>query len=160
MDPATVSLIITALASGTRFVASAVAEEEVQANYRFLKIFIGEKFGLQKPVEQLEKRPTQERQNLLAEDLADEIKAIEGTQHEIDIIINELLDKTKALTESLEKLPKEEFEAVGLDLDNVKAVNVKINNVISEGKARVVGIKAKNSEFTGDLTTGHIQAKK
>lgn len=159
MDPVTASSIITALASGAKFVASTVAKEEVKAKYLSLKEFIGEKFGLVKPVEQLEKRPTQQRQNLLAEDLADSIEAMEGTQKEVETIIAELLNKTQTLTESLEKLPKEEFEAVGLDLDNIKAVNVKIENVISEGGARVVGIKAKNSEFTGDITAGNIQAK-
>ncbi|WP_293022798.1 hypothetical protein, partial [Moorena sp. SIO3I8] len=65
MDLITAGSIITALASGAIFVASAMAEEEVQANYRSLKVFIGEQFGLQQPVEQLENRPTQERQQLL-----------------------------------------------------------------------------------------------
>ncbi len=159
MDPLTAGFIIKALASGAIFVASAVAEEEVQANYRSLKVFIGEKFELMKPVERLENNPTQERQNVLAEDLVDAIKAMEGTQQEIEII-NELLNKSKALTESLEKLPKQEFEAVGIDLDNVKAANVKISNVISEGGARVLGIRAKNSEFTNDIEAGDIRVKK
>ncbi|NES66472.1 MAG: hypothetical protein F6K24_15040 [Okeania sp. SIO2D1] len=160
MDPVIIGLIINALASGATLVASSVAQEEIQDNYRSLKKFIGEKFGLIKPVAQLEKRPTEERQKLLAEDLEDAIKDLPGTPQEIDIVINELLEKTKALTESLEKLPPAQFDAVGIDLENVKAVNVKINNVISEGGARVVWIKAKDSEFTGDITAGDITAKK
>ncbi|NEP48493.1 MAG: hypothetical protein F6K65_06505 [Moorea sp. SIO3C2] len=163
MDPATISFIITALASGAIFVTSAVVEEEVQEKYRSLKVFIGEKFGLQKSVEQLENRPTKERQKLLAEDLADVIEAEEIEAQDIETI-NELLNKTKTLTESLEKLSeklsKEDFDAIGIDLDNVKAINVKINNVISEGGAKVLGIKLKNSEFQGDITAGDIQAKK
>lgn len=165
MDPVTAGFIITALASGAMFVASAVAQEEVQTNYRSLKAFIGEKFGLQRAVERLEKerrekRPTQERQNALAVQLVDAIEEIEGTQQEIETIIAELLNKTKTLTESLERLPKEEFDAVGLDLDNVKSVNATIGNVISEGGARVLGIRAKNSEFAGDITAGDIRGKK
>ncbi|NEN94496.1 MAG: hypothetical protein F6K50_02825 [Moorea sp. SIO3I7] len=157
MDPATISFIITALASGAIFVTSAVVEEEVQANYRSLKVFVGEKFGLQKSVVQLENIPTQENQKLLAEDLADVIEA-----QEIEII-DELINKTKALTESLEKvsekLSKQDFDAIGIDLENVKAINVKINNVISEGGAKVLGIKARNLE-ADSIDAGDIIAKK
>ncbi|MEM1169373.1 MAG: hypothetical protein AAGJ08_09955 [Cyanobacteria bacterium P01_H01_bin.35] len=160
MDPVTIGFIINALASGAALVASSVAQEEIQVRYRSLKEFIGEKFGLITSVAQLERRPTEERQRLLAEDLGDAIEVLPGTPEEIEDVINELLEITKELTESLEKIPQAEFDAVGIDLENVKAVNVKINNVISEGGAKVLGIKAKDSEFIGDITAGDITAKK
>jgi len=160
MDSVTIGFIINALASGATLVASSVAREEIVVKYRSLKEFIGEKFGLITAVTQLERRPGEERQKLLAEDLEDAIEVLPGNPQEIEDVINELLERTKALTESLENLPPTEFDAVGIDLDNVKAVNAKIGNIISEGGAKVVGIKAKNSEFTGDITGGDVTAKK
>ncbi|NEO52065.1 MAG: hypothetical protein F6K54_02590 [Okeania sp. SIO3B5] len=106
MNPVTVGLIINALASGAIFVASSVAKEEIQVNYRSLKEFIGEKFGLITSVAQLERRPTEERQRLLAEDLGDAIEVLPGSPQEIENVMNELLERTKALTESLEKVPQ------------------------------------------------------
>ncbi|NET29966.1 hypothetical protein [Okeania sp. SIO1I7] len=152
-------MIINVLASGAIFVASSVAQEEIQVNYRSLKEFIGEKFGLITPIIQLERQPTEEKQKSLAKSLKYAIEVLPGTSQERENIINELLTKTKALGESLEKVPQKEFDIVGIDLNNVKAVNVKIGNIISEGEARVIGIKAEDSEFT-NIIAGNITAKK
>lgn len=47
-----------------------------------------------------------------------------------------------------------------MDLENVKAANAIIGNVISEGGGKVMGIRAKDSELKGDLRTGDVRAKK
>ncbi|MGD1700705.1 hypothetical protein [Dapis sp. BLCC M229] len=154
------SIVIHALASGAALVASSVAREEIVVKYRSLKEFIGEKFGPIKPVDQLEKRLSEERQKLLAEDLGDAIEALPGTPKEIEIVINQLLGRTKALTESLEKVPQAEFDAVGIDIKSVKAVNVKIQKVISEGGATGVRIKGEDWELKGDMTVENITLKK
>ena len=160
MEPVNIGLIvINALASGATLVASSVAREEIVVKYRSLKEFIGEKFGLIKPVDQLERRPSEDRQKLLAEDLEDAIQDLSGTPQEIENVIHKLLEKTKELTELLEKVPQAELYAVGLDLDNVKAVNAKIQNVVSEGGAKVLGIKAKDSDLSG-FTVKDIKVKK
>ncbi|GFZ94671.1 hypothetical protein [Okeania sp. KiyG1] len=161
MEPVNIGLIvINALASGATLVASSVAREEIVVKYRSLKEFIGEKFGLIKPVDQLERRPSEDRQKLLAEDLEDAIQDLSGTPQEIENVIHELLEKTKALTELLEKVPKAEFDAVGIDIKSLKAVNVKIQKVISEGEATGVRMKGEDWELKGDMTVEDITLKK
>ena len=104
MDPVIIGLIVNVLASGATLVASSVAEEEIQLNYRSLKEFLGEKFGLEKQVTQLERHPSQERQNCLVEDLKDSISYYDGNSEEIESIITELFEITKTLEESLRKI--------------------------------------------------------
>lgn len=145
-----INTVIPVLVAGSQFVGSTIAKEEVKQKYLVVKDFIIEKLGLKKEIEKLERNPSEERQKTLAEDLVESIMDLEASEVEIEEIIKELLKRTNILSEYLQNLPKEEFDAVGADLEKVKAVNVKIKNIISEGGS-ALGLKAKNSEFSGDI---------
>jgi hypothetical protein len=160
MNPLVASTIISTLTTAFKFISSTVAQQEIQNLYLSLKKSLGERLGLERPLSRWEERPTPERQELLVEDLTDAVDEFQGTKQQKEEIINEILARTQVLNQSLANLPLSDFDAVGMDLENVKAANAIIGNVISEGGAKVMGIRAKDSEFKGDLRTGDVRAKK
>ncbi|MGK7958714.1 MAG: hypothetical protein AB4063_26155 [Crocosphaera sp.] len=154
------STIISTLTTTFKFISSTIAQQEIQNLYLSLKKSLGEKLGLERPLNRWEERPTPERQKLLVEDLTDAVDKFQGTEQQKEEIINEILAKTEVLNQSLANLPPSDFDAIGMDLENVEAANAIIGKVISEGGAKVLGIRVKDSKFTGDLKAGDVKAKK
>ncbi len=142
MDPLT--SIVMALALGAAAGLKPTAEQAVKDVYVGLKELLKRKYTTVN-VEVLEQSPDSEpRRAVVKEDLA---KANADTDAE-------LLQKVKALLDTIQSEAPDTGAAIGVDLKDIKAASLTIKDVIATG----TGVKAQNVETDGDITITEVRA--
>jgi hypothetical protein len=66
----------------------------------------------------------------------------------------ELLARAKALIDTVERHDRETGTAIGVDLAEIKAAYLKVQNVTAEG----TGVKVRQAEFTEGIDVSEVQA--
>lgn len=142
MDP--ISAIAAALAAGATAALKDSATDAIKTAYRGLKDLVAAKFSSVN-VGQLEAKPESEaRRALVAEDLA-EAGAVDDA---------ELLAAAKTLLGHLAAQGAEGAAALGVDLEDIKAANLVIEDIMSSGG----GIRAKKIVADGDIRISGVRA--
>ena len=142
MGPATI--IVTSLALGAATGIKSVAEQAVKDGYQALKKLIKTKYP-DVGVDRLEKKPDSQTQQAAVEEEITDVAADKDT---------EILQKAEALLETVKNLPPENFPSVGVDLEKIKAVSLKIKDIIATG----TGVKVREGEFSGDINIEQVRA--
>jgi hypothetical protein len=138
------TIIIAALTLGAQIGVKSTAEQAIKDTYSALKSLILKKYP-SVGVEQLEQKPNSEkRKAVIQEDITD-------TSCDKD---PEVLQAAISLLKLLEGLPKSEIEAIGVDIIDIKAASLTLEDIIATGK----GVSIKNSEFQGDVNIKKIRA--
>jgi hypothetical protein len=142
MEPATI--IVTALALGAATGLKSVSEKAVKDSYEAIKALIGSKYP-KVGIKQLEEKPdSKNRQGVVEEYIVDL-----GVDKD-----EEILQKAKTLLQAIEELPQEKLPAIGVNLEDIKAAALKIEDVIATG----TGVNVKKGEFQGDIEIKNIRA--
>jgi len=142
MDP--VTIIATALALGAATGVKSVAEQAVKDCYEGLKSLVKARYP-SVAVDLLEQKPESERRRkVVEEDLADA-----GVDQD-----EEALLKAKALLDTLASSTPDEMQALGVDLEDIKAASLTLADIIATG----TGVKVRGSEFQGDVTIKKVRA--
>ncbi len=135
MDP--ISAIVAALAAGATAALKDSATDAIKTAYRGLKDLVAAKFSAVE-VDQLETKPESEaRRAMVAEDL-EEAGASDDP---------ELFAAAKSLLDHIAAQGPEGTAAIGVDLKDIQAANLVIENVISAGH----GVRAEKVVTTGDV---------
>lgn len=144
MDP--ISAIVAAIAAGASAALKDTAAEAVKDAYSGLKALIARRFSTV-DVDQLEREPSSElRQAVMADEL---------TKSDADADAQaEVLEAAKALLSALETEAPEAAAAVGVSLEQIKAANISIKEVIATGG----GVFIRDAEATGDINIEKIRA--
>lgn len=145
MDP--ISLIVIALATGAAAGLKQTAETVVKDTYAGIKALLKRKFeGVS--IDMLESDPTSKtRQEILKQDLA---KAGAGNDKEV-------LQHAKQLIEAIQMHAPEVATAVGVNLEDVKAASLRLDEIVASGTGGA-GVIVKRSEFTGDIDIKKVRA--
>ncbi|TPQ26490.1 hypothetical protein C2U68_11480 [Methylomonas koyamae] len=139
---------MAAIISGAVASAKPTTEKVIGDLYNGLKTIIQRKYG-GVSLEAVEKKPESEaKQASLREDLV-EAKAAED---------NELLQQAQALLNAIAEQPPQVAQAIGIKLENVKAANVRLQEIIVSGK-QAAGVHAKGSEFSGDIEISRVKVE-
>lgn len=142
MEP--VSIIVTAIAGGALAGLKPTAEQAVKDAYAGFKALLRRKYG-SVDVTPIENKPeSQVKRDSVAEDLRDA-----GAEQD-----PELLEAARALLELLKNRAPETGPAIGVDLEKVTAAALRIREVKSEG----TGVRVRDSQFTGDIEIGSVNA--
>ncbi len=142
MEPSTI--IVSTLALGAATGLQSVAEKAVKDSYEAIKTFISSKYP-EVGIEQIEKKPDSTiRQAVLEEEIIDS---------EVDKD-KEVLKQVKALLEAIKKLSESEVPVIGVNLKDIKAAALKIEDIISTG----TGVNVERSEFTSDIEIKQVRA--
>lgn len=143
MEP--ITAIVMAFATGA---ASKLGGEVVQDLYNGIKRIIHEKYQQAQPsLEALEKKPeSASKRESLEEDLKDA-----GAAN--DVI---LLQKSQELLKSIEEQAPQIAQAIGVKLEDVKAANLRLKEIIVSGE-QAAGVHIKKGEFTGDIEISNIK---
>jgi hypothetical protein len=142
MEP--VTMLVSALAAGAAAGLKPTAAKAVKDAYGFLKGVLSRKFS-QIELKPLESKPDSvAKQESLKEDLA-------GSEAPKD---PEVLDAIRKLLDAIAAHEPGAGIDVGVDLDGVKAASLSIGNITSSG----TGAKLRNSEFSGDIKIGDVNA--
>ena len=132
MDPT--ALIVSALASGAAAGLKPLAEQTIKDAYASIKAFIRSKYP-SVSLEPLEKKPDSEaKRSSTAEDLTEA-----GADED-----NELLERSKALLDTVKQHDRQAAEAIGVDIEEVEAEYLKIQKVRASG----TGVQVRKSKFT------------
>jgi len=139
------SAIMTAIISGAVASAKPTTEKVISDLYAGLKTLIQRKYsGVS--LEAVEKKPESEaKQASLREDLV-EAKVAED---------NELLQQAQALLKAIAEQPPQVAQAIGIKLEDVKAANVRLQEIIVSGE-QAAGVHIKQGEFSGDIEISKI----
>jgi hypothetical protein len=137
MDP--LSAIMTAIISGAVASAKPTTEKVISDLYGGLKALIQGKYsGVS--LESVEKKPDSEaKQASLREDLL-EAKTADGNKATED---NELLKQAQALLKVISEQPPQIAQAIGIKLEDVKAANVRLQEIIVSGE-QAAGVHIKH----------------
>ena len=142
MDPMTT--IVTALAIGAAAGLKPTAEKAIKDAYSGIKALIRRKYS-RVSVDMLENDPASEdRKKIVKEDL-------KKTNADSDL---ELLSLTKELLDALQRYAPETAGAVGVDLEDIKAGSVKIEDIIATG----TGVKMTKADIDRDLEIKKVRA--
>ena len=146
MEPITV--IITAIATGAAAALSPTAKEAVHDLYAGLKKLIQDKYHqANSSLEALEKKPeSASKRDSLQEDLQDS-----GAENDA-----ELLQQAQALLKAIEEQVPQIAQAIGIKLEDVKAANVRLQEIIVSGE-KAAGVHIKHGEFTGDIEISKVK---
>jgi hypothetical protein len=138
------TIIVTALASGAAAGLKPTVEQATKDAYTALKELITRKYG-RVSVDLLEQDPTSEsRRSAVKEELA---KTDAGNDEE-------LLRTTKALLDAIQRHAPEGAGAIGVDLNSVKAASLFIEDIIATG----TGVKASQVDVQGNMTIKGVRA--
>jgi hypothetical protein len=142
MDP--VTLIVAALAAGAAAGLKPTAEQAVKDAYTGVKAFILNKYPTLS-LESLEQKPESEaKQASTVEDLAEA-----GAGND-----DELLERVKALLDTLKQHDRQAAQSIGVDLEEIEAEFLKIQKVRASG----TGVKVRKGKFTGGIDIGEVEA--
>jgi hypothetical protein len=144
MDPLT--SVVTALAAGAAAALQSTMEQGVKDGYAALKGLIQRKYA-QVNVNLIEQRPASEsRGKVVKEDLLKTDAAADA----------ELLIQAKALLDALQRQAPEGAGAIGVDLKDIRAASLTIDDIIATG----TGVKVTQAEVSGDMTVRGVRATK
>lgn len=147
MEPITTA-IIAALIAGVTAGATQVGKSALVDAYNGVKTLLSKKFGkeskLAKAVNELEENPDSKGRQLT---LQEEVEAVQAGQDP------EVLQAAKLLATAVQRYA-EQTGATGVDLEEIKAVNLKIEDII----ASKTGVKVSKSEFEGDVDIKRVRA--
>lgn len=147
MEPITMA-IIAALTAGVTAGATQVGKSALVDAYNGFKALLSKKFGKQskltKAVDELEENPDSKGRQLT---LQEEVEAVQAGQD------SEVLQAAKLLAAAVQRYA-EHTGATGVDLEEIKAVNLKIEDII----ASKTGVKVHKSEFEGDVEIKGVRA--
>ena len=123
-----------------------VEESLISEAYETLKSILKSKFGesskLLGTVRELEEDP---KDDVTKDTL---VKRVAQVQADKD---NEILEAAKTLLKAIESDPKT-ATIVGIDLEEIKAESLKINNIVSTG----IGVSVKKGEFQGSIAISNV----
>ncbi len=144
MEP--ITTIVTALALGAAAGSKSVAEKAVKESYEGLKALI-QKYYQTIDIKLLEQQPESEaRQSVLIEDLT-KLKAEQN---------QEILEKAKVLIDSIQNLSEPEMPAIGVRMENLKGLNLNIEDINATSTG--IGVDIKEAEIQGDITIKEVSA--
>lgn len=142
MDP--VSAITMAIAAGAAAALKDATADVVRDGYAALRALMKRKFG-SVDVEVVERKPeSRARQMVLGEELSEA-----GADDD-----EEVLAAAQALLKRIEENAPEAAGAIGVDIENIKAANVTIEEVRATG----TGVKARGVEASGDVSIRGVTA--
>jgi hypothetical protein len=147
MDP--VSAIVTALALGATAALNATVGQVVKDAYDALKDRIRSRYVKVSPdLDQLEQTPdSKSRRDVIKEGLARE-----GIQHDPEL--PQLAAQAQALVELIQSRAPEAAAAIGVNLEVVNAVNLRLAEIAATG----TGVQVKKGEFSGDIDIRNVRA--
>lgn len=138
--------IMTAIISGAVASIEPTTEKVISDLYDGLKALIQHK-GVS--LEAIEKKPDSEpKQASLREDLQD-AKADQDS---------ELLTQAQALLKAISEQPQQVAQAIGIKLEDVKAANVRLQEIIVSGE-QAAGVHIKQGEFSGDIEISKVKVE-
>ena len=145
MEP--ITAIITAIATGAAAAVNPTAQQAVQDLYAGVKKLIQDKYRhANASLAALEKKPeSASKRASLQEDLQDSGAANDA----------ELLQQSQALLKAIEDHAPQIAQAIGIKLEDVKAANVRLQEIIVSG-GQAAGVHIKHSEFTGDIDISKV----
>ncbi len=142
MEP--VTAIVTALALGAATGSQSMAEKAVKDGYEGLKAIIQQCYQTLN-IQPLEEKPkSKARQDVLIEDLTD-VKADKN---------QDILEQAKILIERIQNLSEAEVPAIGVKLEDIKGLNLNIEDIIASG----TGVDVKGAELKGDINIKGVRA--
>jgi hypothetical protein len=142
MDP--ISIIVTALVLGAAAGLKPTSEQAVKDAYAGLKDLLQRKFA-RVNVALVEIDPTsQSRQNVVKEDLA----KVNADQDE------EVIKAAQVLLDTVRDQAPDMAIAVGVNLEDIKAVSLRLSDIIATG----TGVNVQRAELTGDIKIRQVRA--
>ena len=144
MDP--ITLIVTALALGAAAGLKATTEQVVKDAYAGLKELIRRKYS-NVDLAPLEEDPGAEAQRAVVKD--DLSKTDAGRDEE-------LLHQAMELLDAIQNYVPEAADAVGVDLEDIKAASLHIEDIIASG----TGVSVKKTDIEGDIEIKGVRAGK
>jgi hypothetical protein len=142
LDP--VSLIVTALAAGAAAGLKPMATEVIQDAYAGLKRLIQHKYA-DVDLGPLEQKP---ESNAKRESLREDLDVAGAGADE------ELLAQAQKVAALVQQHDPVVAAAIGVDLDDFEAANLRIRKVESEG----TGVRVHKGRLTGDIEIGEVRA--
>jgi hypothetical protein len=142
MDP--VSAIVTALAIGAGAVIKTIASEPTKDAYQALKSYISQHYK-GTAIAILEEKPTSTARQLVVQE------ALEDCHLTSDPKAAQLAN---ALIESALQRDTEALKVIGVDLNDIKAANIRLKDIVSSGS----GVVIKGAAATGDLEIEGVRA--
>jgi hypothetical protein len=142
MDP--VSIIADAAVAGATAVFKDTAGQAVKDAYAGLKRLIIDRYR-SASIELVEQDPTSQGRELV---LKEDLQKADADKDE------ELLRRAQAVLDAIEQQPVEQTAALGVDLEWVKAANVRVKEIIAAG----TGFRARNVETSGDIDLVSVRA--
>ena len=148
MDPLTA--IITAIATGAAEALGATTKQIIQDLYASLKKHIQEKHPqANSSLDALEKKPeSASKRTSLQEDLQETDAAKDS----------ELLKLAQALLTAIEEHAPQSAQAVGVQLEEIKAANLRLKEITVKGE-QAMGVHVKKAELSGDIEMSNIQVE-
>ncbi|MFL5254041.1 MAG: hypothetical protein ACJ8AI_14315 [Rhodopila sp.] len=142
MEP--ISAIVTALALGAAAAAKEVGGEVVKDAYGALKAFIVSRYP-KTSVDSLEAAPESERRRGVVEE---DLQAAHAAG---DV---ELAALARKLVELIRQQAPGAAAAIGVDLKDVEAVNLRLADITASG----TGVKVEHGRFSGDISISGVRA--
>ena len=144
MEPVTLTVVATAIATGAAAALKDTASAAVKDAYDGVKALIRRKYsGVD--LTAVEKKPDSEpKRGSLAEDLGD--AGAEGDP--------ELEAQVRALLDAIQAHAPETGPAIGVDLEKVRAQFLRVGSVEAEG----TGVRVRDGEFSGGIDVGSVRA--
>lgn len=142
MEP--VTAIVTALALGAAAGLKDTAERAIKDGYAALKSLVQHKYA-KVDLAQLEKAPESTARRAV---VTEELEAAGAVRDQ------EILRQAQKLIDEITAQAPETAAAIGVDLEDIKAASLTIEDVIASG----TGAKVKKAEVAGDVTIKGIRA--
>lgn len=140
------SAIMTAIISGAVASAKPTTEKGISDLYDGLKSVIHRKYsGVS--LEAVEKKPDSPAQKAALQEILQDVKAEED---------KELLQQAQLLLKAISEQPAQVAQAIGIKLEDVKAANVRLQEIIVSG-GQAAGVHIKRSEFMGDIEISKVK---
>ncbi len=147
MDP--ICIIVMALVSGAAAALKPTTEQAIKDAYTGIKELIQGKFG-HVDVALLEEKPTSKaRQAVVQEDLESAGAGQDTT----------LLAQAKALLDAVQAYASNTPEAVGLDLQEIKAASLTAERILAEG-SHATGVRVQGAEIQGDIRFSDVTVRR
>lgn len=140
------SAIMTAIISGAVASAKPTTEKVINDLYNGLKSVIHRKYS-SVSLEAVEKKPDSPAQKAALQEILQDVKAEED---------KELLQQAQLLLKAISEQPAQVAQAIGIKLDDVKAANVRLQEIIVSGE-QAAGVHIKHGEFTGDIEISKVK---
>jgi hypothetical protein len=146
----TLQIIVTALATGAVAALEATTSQAIKDAYSALKALIQRKYtAVSVDVEQLQTQPaSQLRRGIIAEGLQ-----TAGAEQDM-----ELLQRAQQLLAAIERQGPEPLQVKGVNMADIKAASVKLNDILAQGSGNVTGVEMKKVEVAGPIEISGVRA--